>query len=187
MQINLKKYGFIIAIVLLAGVTLYHQPQKPASKPVFFDRMPTNLKKARQHISISIDYEKLPARNEIRLVGRVQADDIQSSSVEYKWTLKNNLKHKKGSLSGTFNPKDTKEIFLDVAIQDMKKRIDVRLEAYAQENKVRIGGVQSFTYDPTQEEVVESAVQEKASTQILSKEEELKKQLDNARKPSFKQ
>lgn len=189
MQIK-SKYFLVLAAVL--GVALLFKSNlitesKPSTKPVFFERVPNGFKKAKQHITINIDYEKLPARNEIRLIGRVNAADIHADIIEYTWTLKDNLTLKKGSLKGTINLKDTKEIFLDVAIKNMNKKINVRLEAYTQNTSINIGAARNFTYDPTQESSAESSTFNKISSEELPKEELLRQQLQNARKPSFKQ
>lgn len=133
-------------------------------------RMPTNFKKANQYINIDIDYEKLPARNEIRLIGRVRADQLSTETLDYKWTLKNNLKLKSGSKTGKLDLTKGNEVFIDVEIKDMKKRVDVRLEATVHAKKVKVGSSKSFSYDPTKAETVEAIVEPLPKQQALERE-----------------
>ncbi len=157
---------------------LLSQNTSENKKPVFFDRLPTSVKKVRQHINIDIDYEKLPARNEIRLIGRVNTAHIKSETIDYKWTLIDNLKHRKGAVEGKLNQRDSNEITIDVAIKDMNKKINVRLEAYVHGKKIKIGSVQNFSYDPASEGItIEAAAEEKLHSKSLSSENVPKEKL----------
>jgi hypothetical protein len=188
------KYNLIIIAVAIGVVFLFHSgtmiesPTMVENKnPVFFDRMPTSFRKARQTINIDIDYIKLPGRNEIRLVGKVNAAHLDSEVIDYKWTLKDNLILKKGSVSGKINLRDSNEISIDVAIKDMHKKVRVRLEATLENTRIRIGGVRSFTYDPTHEEEIEAQkAQAKINGQVenLTKAQLLEKELYAPRKIS---
>lgn len=192
-KFNRKTTAFLVLAMGLSAVfisSLFTGTSDTREKPVFFDRMPTSVKKIRQHINISIDYEKLPARNEIRLIGRVNTSELPSQVLSYKWTLKNNLKLKRGQLTGTINLKQSQEITLDVAIVDMKKKVDVRLEANAQNMPVRITGVQSFIFDPSNEDLYEAQrmeIQSKAMSSHLTKEEALERELRENQKSKFRQ
>lgn len=197
------KYNITIIMAAVSFIFLYKigtmnefsdEPEIANKKPVFFDRIPAGTKKARQHINIDIDYEKLPSRYEIRLIGRVNTAHIKAESVEYKWTLIDNLKlaKGKGKMSGVLNLKESNEIFLDVAIKDMNKRINVRLEAYAQGKKVKIGSIQNFIFDPDVEgKTIETAAEEKMNSQSISselpKKEKLEKELFRPRKKGLQQ
>lgn len=153
------------------------------------ERIPANMKKARQHVNIDIDYEKLPARNEVRLIGRVNTSLLKTDVLDYKWTLVDNLKLKKGPITGQIDLRHSNEITLDVSIKDMKKKVSVRLEASVRGKKVKIGSVQNFIYDPEVEgKSIDTAAEEKSysksmSSQSLSKKELLEKELFKQRKP----
>ena len=192
------QYNIFVILAALSFVFLYNigavveplneQTTTTKQNPKFFDRVPTSVKKVRQHINIDIDYEKLPARSEIRLIGRVSTAHLKSDIIEYKWTLIDNLKHRKGSISGKHNLRNSNEITLDVAIKDMNKKINVRLEAYIHGKKIKIRSVQNFTFDPAEEgKTIETAADEKLHSQSLSsesvpKEEMLEKQLFQKKK-----
>lgn len=177
--------------ISLLYVLMQESKNSATSKTIFFERMPTNISKVKKHINIKIDYEKLPARNEIRLIGRINTSELPSQILNYKWTLKNNLVHKRGSLTGKIDLRQGNEITLDVAIKNMKQKVDVRLEAHAEGTRARITGVQSFSHDPSQDQGTESQelrVQSKTfEQQNLSKEEALQRELYRNRKPSFRQ
>jgi hypothetical protein len=188
------KYNLLIIAAAFGGIFLYHsgstneaQEVVVNKKPVFFDRLPSNFKKARQFVNIDIDYIKLPARNEIRLVGKVNAAHLSSEILDYKWTLKDNLILKKGSITGKINLRDSNEVSIDVAIKDMHKKVNVRLEATLEDNNVRVGGVKSFSYDPLHENEINAEkldAEDKVKTESLTKAQLLEKQLYAPRKPS---
>lgn len=198
-----KKTQYHIIIIIAAisflfiykvGVDMEPITQAKNEKPVFFDRIPTSVKKVRQHINIDIDYEKLPGRYEVRLIGRVNTTHVKADSIEYKWTLVDNLKltKGKGKLTGVLNLRDSNEIFLDVAIKDMNKKINVRLEAFAQGKKVKIGSSQHFIFDPSVEGMtLETAAHEKSNSKSISselpKEQQLEKELFAPRKKLIQQ
>lgn len=165
-----NQYNIYIILTAVAFIFLYRSGFE-TEKPVFFDRLPTSIKKVRKHINIDIDYEKLPARNEIRLIGRVNTAHLQSETIEYKWTLIDNLRLAKGNVSGKLNLKNSNEITLDVSIKDMTKRINVRLEAYVHSKKVKIGSVENFIFDPVEEgQTIETAAEQKAQSKSMSSE-----------------
>jgi hypothetical protein len=186
------KYNLFVIAASLGFIFLYHTQVNEThdiamNKTV--ERMPTNFKKALRHINIDIDYEKLPARNEIRLIGRVRAEHLDSNILDYKWTLKDNVILKKGSSTGQINLHDTKEITIDVAIKDMNKKVKVRLEATVQGTGVKLGSSQSFTYDPTEVELEakKMEIESKALNETLTKQEKLEKSLFAPRKISTQQ
>lgn len=199
-----NKYNIAIILLAVGAFFMFHSNMEKETnpgehtKPVFFDRMPARAKKARQIINVDIDYEKLPARNEIRLIGRVNADHLPTDILDYKWTLAKNVKLKSGSTTGKINLKVSNEVTLDVAILNMNKKIDVKLEASIHAHKVKLGGIKSFTYDPLHEDEEEAQrleaqnktqtkTQNKIQSQNLSKEEFLKKELSVTRKVSAQQ
>lgn len=191
------KNKYNIAIILSAAVAVFlfqSNSEKPKLKNDQTVRMPAGSKKARQLINIDIDYEKLPARNEIRLVGRVSAPHIESDILDYKWTLAKNVKLKRGSTTGKINLKVSNEVTLDVAILNMNKKIDVKLEASIRAQRVKLGGIKTFTYDPLRQDEREAAsleaqskAQNQVQTQSLSKEELLKKELNTTQKSTVQQ
>lgn len=149
---------------------------------------PPGLKKIQQHIQIEIDYEKLPARNEIRLVGRIASASVAESTVNYKWILKDNVQVSRGNITGTMTP--GQEVTLDVKIKDMNKKIDVRLEAFVNAKKIKIGNIKGFSFDPTADNLKKSEaikIQSKTNTKNLSKEEFLEQELKKTRKISVQQ
>lgn len=195
-QYNITIIIAAITFIFLYKIGLITEPAQQAKneKPVFFERIPATTKKVRQHINIDIDYEKLPSRYEIRLIGRVNTSHIKADSIEYKWTLIDNLKlaKGKGKVSGVLNLRESNEIFLDVAIKDMNKKINVRLEAYAQGQKVKIGSVQNFIFDPSTEgKTIETAAEEKVNAKSISselpKEQKLEKELFSPRSKKIQQ
>lgn len=197
------KNKYNIAIILSAAVAVFlfqsnsempkvmsDQVVSQHKKPSFFARVPAGAKKARQLINIDIDYEKLPARSEIRLVGRVSAPHLETDILDYKWTLAKNVKLKRGSTTGKINLRVSNEVTLDVVILNMNKKIDVKLEASVRAQKVKLGGIKTFTYDPLRQDEREAAslkAQSKVQTQSLSKEEFLKKELNTTQKSTVQQ
>lgn len=191
-----NKYNILIMILALGLLYMYDsnnsQTVTEHKKPVFFDRLPAGMKKARQVINIDIDYEKLPGRKDIRLIGRVNVAHLPTDILDYKWTLAKNVVLKNGDLKGKINLRVSNEVTLDVSIKDMNQKIDVKLEASAHGHAVKLGSIKTFTFDPQHEEEQESARLEKVEmnkvqSENLPKEEFLKQQMQITRKVSAQQ
>ncbi len=184
------KFSIIASIIaLVAAVIVFQNNQQPHSSAVLQSIKAPAVSKTRQHVNIEIDYEKLPKRNEIRLIGKIDASDLNISSINYKWIIKDNLKVSRGNLAGTISS-STKEVTLDVLITDMNKKFDVRLEAFVNANNVKIGNIKFFQYDPTNEDIQEEEAleaQNKMKAQHLSKEQFLEQELRKTRKISIQQ